>query len=111
MYTKTQLLQSIPDVPARFSMQELERLLNRPHPAVAAPVVSSGLARLPPATANEPVDYTSPEALALYAELAARFPASATVAGLHGLVRLPAADEQKSAQDWRAQSIREKHGL
>jgi len=113
MYTKEQLLQSIPDVPVEFSIAELEVILNRPHPAVpaASAVTSSRPANLTPAEVADWDYYTSPEALALYAEMAAKFPASATVKGLHGLVQLSDADERKSAKEWRAEAMQEKYGL
>ena len=113
MYTKAQLLQSIPDVPVVFSIEELEALLSRPHPAVTAvsAVAPPRPANLLPKEAAEWDYYTSPEALALYAELAAKFPASTTVERLHGLVQLAEADERKSAKEWRAAAVQEKYGL
>ncbi len=87
MYTKEQLLQSIPDVPVEFSIAELEAILNRPHPAApaASAAAPSRPANLTPAEATDWDYYASPEALALYAEMAAKFPASAAVKGLHGI--------------------------
>lgn len=113
MYTKEQLLQSIPDLPVEFSIAELEAILNRPHPAApaASAAASPRPADLTPAQAAEWDYYTSPEALALYADMAAKFPASAAVRGLHGSVKLSEADKRKSAKEWRAEAMQEKYGL
>lgn len=98
MFTKEQLLHAIPDVPAEFSLAELEAILNRP--------------QLPAALAtSETIDqerYTPPEALALYTA----FPVSPKIAALRGVAaNLPPADLQKSPKEWEAERIREKYGV
>ena len=113
MYTKEQLLQAIPDVPTQFSLAELEEILTRPHPA--APVVPLVAPPRPatqtPEEAAEWDYYTSPETMALYARVAVRYPASANVEHLHGLVQLSEAGKRKTAKEWQAEAIREKYGL
>lgn len=107
MFTKKQLLQAIPDVPAEFSLAELETILNRPH----LPATTSFSVRPATPATTEIIDldrYMSPEALALYA----KFPISPGIAALRGIAaNLPLADLQKSAKEWEAERIREKYGV
>lgn len=109
MYTKEQLLQSIPDVPAKFSIEELAAILNRPRSA-QPPTPTYNLARpanLTPEAAEWDY-YTSPEAQAIYA----RFPpVSPEIEALRGIIKLREEDQKKTAQEWRAEAIQTKYGL
>ena len=106
MFTKEQLLQAIPDIPAEFSLAELEAVLSRPRPqpGTTAPPRPANL------TPDEAADwdyYTSPEAQALYA----RFPVSPKVAALRGSLKLASGDEHKSYDELRWEAMREKYLL
>jgi len=107
MYTKTQLLQAIAEVPAEFSLAELEEILSRPRPTpVLAPPPRP--ANLTPEGAAEWDYYTSPEAMALYN----KFPVSEKLRALRGIAgNLSEKDKKKSAKEWEAERIREKYGL
>ncbi len=106
MYTKTQLLQAIAEVPAEFSLAELEEILSRPRPApTLAPPARP--ANLTPEQAAEWDYYTSPEAMAL----ASRFPVPADVERLHGIIKLSEEDKHKSYDELRWEAMKEKYSL
>ena len=109
MFTKEQLLQIMPEVPAEFSIEELEAILKQPRPAAAPPayVLPPRPANLTPEETAEWDYYTSPEAQALYN----RFPVSPEVAALRGSLKLPPGDEHKSYDELRWEGMREKYQL
>ena len=109
MFTKEQLLRIMPEVPAEFSIEELEAILKQPRPAAAPPayVLPPRPANLTPEEAAEWDYYTSPEAQALYN----RFPVSPRVAALSGIIKLSPEDQKKSAQEWEAERIKAKYGV
>lgn len=110
MFTKEQLLQAMPNVPAEFSLEDLEAILNRPQslkPTTSVPFPERP-ANLTPKEAADWNYYTSPEAMALYA----KFPISPEVAALRGIAaNLSPTDLKKSAKEWEAERIREKYGI
>lgn len=108
MYTKQQLLQALPNVPATFSLSELAALLSRPQPAPQPEPVKAPPrpASLTPEEAAAWDYYTSPQALALYT----KFPVSDSVKNLHGIIQLPETEKWKTATEWRAEAIRAKFG-
>ena len=98
MFTKEHLLQIMPELPAEFSLEELEAILKQPRPA--APPAHPAPPRpthLSPEEAAEWDYYTSPEAQALYN----RFPVSPEVAALRGSLKLPPGNEHKSYDELR----------
>jgi len=110
MFTKEQLLQIMPEVPAEFSIEELEAILKQSRPAAAPPayVLPPRPTNLTPEEAAEWDYYTSPEAQALYN----KFPVSPEVSSLRGIAAgLSPEDIKKSAKEWEAERIWEKYGL
>jgi len=110
MFTKEQLLQIMPEVPAEFSIEELEAILNQPRPAAAPPAYTlpPRPANLTPEEAAEWDYYTSPEAQALYT----KFPVSPAIRALQGIAaHLSPEDLKKSAKEWEAERINQKYGL
>ncbi|AMR29144.1 hypothetical protein A0257_19965 [Hymenobacter psoromatis] len=108
MFTKEQLLQIMPEVPAEFSIEELEAILKQPQPAAPpAYVLPPRPANLTPQEAAEWDYYTSPEAQALYN----KFPVSPAVAALRGSLKLKPEDEHKSYDELRWEAMRTKYHL
>jgi hypothetical protein len=110
MFTKEQLLQAIPDVPAEFSLEDLKAILNWPplhNPTNSAPF-SERPVKLTPEEAADWNRYTSPETMALYA----KFSISPEIAALRGIAaNLSPADLKKSAKEWEAERMWEKCGV
>lgn len=108
MFTKEQLLQIMPEVPAEFSIEELEGILSQPRPTVPpAYILPPRPANLTPEEAAEWDYYTSPEAQALYN----KFPISPAIEALAGSLKFSDEDKRKSAKEWEAERIKAKYSL
>lgn len=80
---KEQLLEAIPQVPAEFSIEDLEAILNQPQPSksIDSVVFPERPANITPEEAADWDRYTSPEAMALYT----KFAIPTEIASLHGI--------------------------